>query len=104
MGGSDSKVYSSDGYGEAEEIDLVLRVRSVKNKIPLVMFCGAAKISTLVVYDWLYEMLDLVVRERFGGGGKWQEMNKERQKVFINAGNLVVLMLDFPGGIVRSIS
>ena len=68
------------------------------------MFCGAAKISTLVVYDWLYEMLDLEVGERFGGGGKWQEMNKEWERKFINFGSLVVLMLDFPGGIVRSIS
>jgi hypothetical protein len=46
MGGCDSKVYSSEGYAAAEEIYLGLRVPLVKNKIPLVMFCGAAKIST----------------------------------------------------------
>jgi hypothetical protein len=46
MGGCDSKVYSSEGYAAAEEIYLVVRVRSVKNKIPLVMFCRAEKNST----------------------------------------------------------
>jgi hypothetical protein len=103
MGVGDSQAYNGEGYASAEEIVLVVRVGSVKNKIPLVMFGGAAKISTLIVYDWLYEMLDSML-ERFGEkSGRWQEMNTEHDQVFINSGTHVELMLDFPGNKVRSI-
>lgn len=102
MGNTESENYSNTGYINAKELDLIICINKVKSKIPLISFSSRAKISTLLVYDWLFVLLDkftsLIKKSKIT-----QQTYQEQFPQFFNSGTSIELLLDFEAVKVKSL-